>query len=78
MKVGRVVGTAVLGLFLFLFIAIDLVLFGVIAFDSVLVSLIPLIGLVVGGVLGAMASQRASARNDVSAAVNVVTTSQPA
>ena len=64
MKVGRVVGTAVLGLFLFLFIAVDLVLFGVIALDSVVVSLMPLIGLVVGGVLGAMASQRASAHND--------------
>ena len=68
MKVGRVVGTAVLGLFLFEFIAIDLVLFGVIALDSVVVSLMPLIGLVVGGVLGAMASQRVSAHNDVSAA----------
>ena len=43
MKVGRVVGTAVLGLFLFEFIAIDLVLFGVIALDSVVVSLMPLI-----------------------------------
>ena len=42
MKVGRVVGTAVLGLLLFLFIAVDLVLFGVITLDSVVVSLMPL------------------------------------
>lgn len=53
MKVGKIIGTAVLGFFFLLFIALDLLLFGVIALDSVLLMLLPLLGLVLGGALSA-------------------------
>ncbi len=55
MKVGKIIGTALLGFFFMLFIALDLVLFGVVALASVIVTLLPLIGLVLGGAIGAMA-----------------------
>jgi hypothetical protein len=45
-------------MFLFLFIAVDLVLFGVIPLNSVIVTLLPLIGLIVGVLLGIMARKR--------------------
>ena len=54
MKVGKIIGTALLGFFFMLFIALDLVLFGVVALASVVVPLLPLIGLVLGGAVGAM------------------------
>ncbi len=54
MKVGKIIGTALLGFFFMLFIALDLVLFGVVALASVIVTLLPLIGLVLGGAIGAM------------------------
>jgi len=54
MKVGKIIGTALLGFFFMLFIALDLVLFGVVALASVVVTLLPLIGLVLGGAVGAM------------------------
>jgi len=57
MKPGRIIGTAIVGFFFFLFIAVDLVLFGVIELNSSMVSLLPLIGLVLGGVLGGLASK---------------------
>ena len=44
MKVGRIIGTAVLGLLLFLFVGIDLVLFGVVALDSIVLTLFPFLG----------------------------------
>lgn len=56
MKVGKIIGTALLGFFFMLFIALDLVLFGVVALASVVVTLLPLIGLVLGGAIGAMVS----------------------
>lgn len=58
MNVGKIIGTAVLGFFFLLFIAIDLVLFGVIQLNSVVVTILPLLGLVAGGVLAAMVGKR--------------------
>lgn len=58
MKVGRIISTAVLGFLLFLFVGIDLVLFGVVALDSIVLTLFPLLGLVVGTALGVAVSKR--------------------
>ena len=58
MKVGRSVAAAVLGLLFMLFVAIDLVLFGVVPLNSVVVTILPLVGLVLGAVLGAIAGSR--------------------
>ncbi len=58
MTYGRVVLSAILAMFLFLFIAADLVLFGVIPLNSVIVTVLPLVGLVVGALLGVMARKR--------------------
>lgn len=58
MKIGRMIAVAVLGLLFMLFIALDLVLFGVVPLNSVLVTILPLVGLVLGGILGAMAGKR--------------------
>ncbi|MCB0983456.1 MAG: hypothetical protein R2694_03760 [Ilumatobacteraceae bacterium] len=58
MNVGKIIGTAVLGFFFLLFIAIDLVLFGVIQLNSVVVTILPLLGLVAGGALAAMVGKR--------------------
>lgn len=57
MKVARLIGTAVLGFFFFGFVAIDLVLFGVLALNSVMVTLLPFIGLLLCAVLGILASR---------------------
>jgi hypothetical protein len=62
MSVGRVIGTAVVGFLFLLFVALDLVLFGVLALDSAMVTVFPVVGLLVGGALGAVVSQRQSAR----------------
>ena len=59
MKVGRLIGASVLGFFFFLFVAIDLVLFGVIALNSVMVTLLPFIGLLLVAVFGIVASKGA-------------------
>lgn len=61
MKVGRMIAVAVLGLLFMLFIALDLVLFGVMPLNSVLVTILPLVGLVLGAFLGAMAGKRQTA-----------------
>jgi hypothetical protein len=57
MKIGQLLKLAILGFFFFLFVAIDLVLFGVIALNSAMVSLLPLIGLLLCAVLGLLASR---------------------
>ncbi|MDO8389614.1 MAG: hypothetical protein Q7V57_03920 [Actinomycetota bacterium] len=57
MKVGRLIGACALGFFFFLFVAIDLVLFGVIPLNSVLVTLLPLIGLLLVAVIGVVSSR---------------------
>ncbi len=58
MNAGRIIGAAVLGLLFMLFVALDLVLFGVLPLSSVVVTILPVVGLVLGGVLGAMAGKR--------------------
>ncbi|MCB0982295.1 MAG: hypothetical protein H6513_03030 [Acidimicrobiaceae bacterium] len=58
MNVGKIIGVAVLGFFFLLFVAIDLVLFGVIQLNSAVVTVLPLLGLVGGGALGAMAGKK--------------------
>lgn len=58
MKVGRIIAAAVLGLLFLLFVATDLVLFGVVPLNSVLVTILPAAGLVIGGVLGGFAGKR--------------------
>ena len=57
MKIGQMLKLAILGFFFFLFVAIDLVLFGVVALNSAMVSLLPLIGLLLCAVLGMLASR---------------------
>ena len=61
MHIGRVISTAVVGLFFALFVAIDLVLFGVVALHSVVVTVLLLLGLVGGGALGFVAAKRRGA-----------------
>lgn len=56
----RIVGTAVLGLMFMLFVGLDLVLFGVIATDSVIVTILAVLGLIGGGILGYVVSKRGS------------------
>ena len=58
MTYGRIVLSAILAMFLFLFVAADLVLFGVVPVNSVIVTVLPLVGLVVGALLGVMARKR--------------------
>ena len=57
MNVGRIIGTAVVGFFFLLFVALDLVLFGVIPLNSALVTVLPLLGLVAGAALGPMVAK---------------------
>jgi len=64
MNVGRTIAVAVLGFLFMLFVAVDLVVFGVIAMNSALVTILPLIGLVLGILLGVMAGKRQSAGPD--------------
>ena len=58
MTYGRVVLSAILAMLLGLFVSVDLVLFGVIPLNSVVVTLLPLVFLVVGALLGIMARKR--------------------
>lgn len=51
MNVGREFGVAVLSMLFMLFVAIDLVLFGVLPLNSVLVTVLPVVGLLSGGAL---------------------------
>ena len=61
MSYGRIVLSAILAMFLMLFVAVDLVLFGVVPLNSVVVTILPAVGLVVGALLGVMARKRQSA-----------------
>lgn len=63
MHIGRIIATAVVGFLFMLFVALDLLVFGVIALNSALITVLPLIGLVLGGVLGALAGRRASGQS---------------
>lgn len=58
MNVGRILGTAIVGFFLFLFLALDLVLFGVLALDSALVTMLPILGVVLGAIGGGVVGKR--------------------
>ena len=58
MSYGRVVLSAILSMLLLFFVAADLVLFGVVPLTSVIVTLLPLVGLVVGALLGVVARKR--------------------
>lgn len=58
MNVGRVVSGALLGMLFLLFVALDLVLFGVLPLNSVMVTVFPVVGLVVGGALGYLSGTR--------------------
>jgi hypothetical protein len=57
-KIGRTIAAAVLGFLFLLFVAADLVLFGVVPLNSVVVTILPAAGLVLGAVLGALAGNR--------------------
>ncbi|MCE9623200.1 MAG: hypothetical protein K8R99_12725 [Actinomycetia bacterium] len=61
MSYGRVVLSAFLTMLLMLFVAADLVLFGVLPLNSIVVTILPLAGLVLGAVLAIMARKRQSA-----------------
>ena len=56
--VGRAIAAGVLGLLFMLFVAFDLVLFGVVPLNSVLVTILPAVGLVLGVVFGVIAGKR--------------------
>jgi uncharacterized membrane protein YfcA len=58
MKFGRIIATAAVGLLFMLFVSLDLVLFGVVPLNSALVTVLPLLGLVIGGVLGGFTGAR--------------------
>jgi hypothetical protein len=58
MHIGRVISTAAIGLFFMLFVAVDLVLFGVVALNSPVVTVLVVVGLVAGGALGFLAARR--------------------
>ncbi|MGZ4762284.1 MAG: hypothetical protein ACXV7I_07610 [Ilumatobacteraceae bacterium] len=64
MKVGRAIAGAVLGFFFLLFVGVDLVLFGVVPLNSVVVTILPAVGFVLGGVLGGLAGGRGRASQD--------------
>ncbi|MDO8362834.1 MAG: hypothetical protein Q7V88_08050 [Actinomycetota bacterium] len=57
MKPGKVIGTAALGFFFLLFVALDLVLFGILPLNSVMITIMPIVGLLVGGGLAAYGSK---------------------
>ena len=58
MSYGRVVLSAFLALFLGFFVAADLVLFGVVPLNSVIVTIVPIAAFVLGAVLGVWARKR--------------------
>ena len=58
MKFGRALVSAVVGLLFMLFVALDLVLFGVLALDSIVITVLLVVGLVGGGALGWIAAAR--------------------
>ncbi len=57
MNVGRVIGTALVGCLFFLFLALDLLLFGMVALESAVLTVLPVLGLVLGAVAGTVVSR---------------------
>ncbi len=78
MSYGRVVLSAILALFLGLFVAADLVLFGVVPLNSIVVTIVPLAALVLGAVLGIAAHKRHSGEAGDSVAGQPLPPPQPA
>ena len=62
MHIGRVISTGFVGLLFALFVAIDLVLFGVLALNSAVVTVILAAGLVGGFLLGWLIGRRLEPR----------------
>jgi threonine/homoserine/homoserine lactone efflux protein len=58
MHIGRVIGTAFAGLFFMVFVSFDLVLFGVLALGSTVITVLLVLGLLAGGFLGWLAGNR--------------------
>ena len=58
MRVGRTIAVALLGFLFMLFVAADLVLFGAVPLNSVVVTILPLLGLIIGVVVGIVAGDR--------------------
>jgi hypothetical protein len=64
MRIGRTIAVAVVGFLFMLFVAADLVLFGVVPLNSVVVTILPLLGVVFGFVVGIVAGDRGTAPDD--------------
>jgi hypothetical protein len=58
MNVGRIIGVAVLSMLFMLFVALDLVLVGVLASNSAMVTVLPLLGVVAGAAAAVVAGKR--------------------
>lgn len=61
MKIGRIIGTAVAGFVLFLFLGIDLALLGVVPTSSPVVTVLAAVGLVLGAVGGTLVARKRAA-----------------
>lgn len=71
MKLLRIIATAMLGLTFLLFVALDLVFFGVLPLNSAVVAILPLLGLVLGSALGGLlARHRAKSERLIESAGN--------
>jgi energy-converting hydrogenase Eha subunit F len=57
-KTGRIIAAAVFGFLFLLFVAADLALFGIVPLNSVVLTILPAAGLVLGAVLGGLAGKR--------------------
>jgi|KBSSwiStaDraftv2_1062776.scaffolds.fasta_scaffold4489933_2 hypothetical protein len=64
MRVGRTIAVALLGFLFMLFVAADLVLFGVVPLNSIVVTILPLLGLILGVVVGIVAGDRRGTTDD--------------
>lgn len=62
MRVGRMIAAAILGFAFLLFVAMDLVLFGIIPLNSPAVTILALVGLIGGPVLVAVGSARGNSQ----------------
>ena len=63
MHIGRIIWTGLCGLFFLLFVSVDLVLFGVVPLNSAVVTILLIVGLVGGGLLGWLVGRRAEHRS---------------
>ena len=63
MHIGRIISTSLIGLLFLLFVSVDLVLFGVVPLNSAVVTILLIVGLVGGGLLGWFVGRRAEHRS---------------